>query len=199
MTSCLGLNSGVRSGLDPDIFRLPPPPSLSPTPQPLASPPLLVLERAVPMAGAGCHSLLSPASPLSPALFSRHRAAAVGGAACRAGNKGERAFLSLYWKSGTCSLCSRMAGKSAGFGIASHPAISSLADTGQMMPSLLFIFIVLGPWRNVIALVLRSTLIPFSSWHACASVQSQIRCLAKDEDPKGCADMSKGKTVSVAF
>nr|CAB3481299.1 unnamed protein product [Digitaria exilis] len=30
------------------------------------------------MAGTGCHSLLSPASPLSPDFFSRHRASAVG-------------------------------------------------------------------------------------------------------------------------
>ncbi|XP_066326991.1 protein PHOTOSYSTEM I ASSEMBLY 2, chloroplastic-like isoform X1 [Miscanthus floridulus] len=62
------------------------------------------------MAGAGCHSLLSPASPISPALFSRHRAAAVGGGACRA-----------------------------------------------------------------------------------SKLQSQIRCLAKDEDSKGCTETSKGK------
>ena len=41
--------------------------------------------------------------------------------------------------------------------------------------------------------------ITLSSWHALDSVQSQIRCLSKDGDSKGCADMSKGKTVSVAF
>ena len=54
-------------------------------------------------------------------------------------------------------------------------------------------------WRNVTALVLMLRLITLSSWHALDSVQSQIRCLSKDEDSKGCADMSKGKTVSVAF
>ncbi|PAN35741.1 hypothetical protein PAHAL_6G230800 [Panicum hallii] len=35
------------------------------------------------MAGTGCHSLLSPASPLSPEFFSRRRASAVGSGACR--------------------------------------------------------------------------------------------------------------------
>jgi len=37
----------------------------------------------VAMAGAGCHSLLSPASPLSPEFFSRRRASAGGSGACR--------------------------------------------------------------------------------------------------------------------
>nr|ACG41612.1 hypothetical protein [Zea mays] len=64
------------------------------------------------MASSGsCHSLLSSASPISPALFSRHRAAAVGGGASRA-----------------------------------------------------------------------------------SKVQSQVRCLARDEDSKGCANVSKAET-----
>uniref|UniRef100_K3YII1 Uncharacterized protein n=2 Tax=Setaria italica TaxID=4555 RepID=K3YII1_SETIT len=62
------------------------------------------------MAGTGCHSLLSPASRLSPEFFSRRRASAVGRGACR--------------------------------------------------PS---------------------------------KVRPQIRCCAKDDDSKGCADMPKGK------
>jgi hypothetical protein len=88
-SSCLGRKAG------PDIFGLPPPylqrrsRSLPSSPGPRATE---GERRVVPMAGAGCHSLLSPASPISPALFSRHRAAAVGGGAGRA----SKGALSLY-------------------------------------------------------------------------------------------------------
>lgn len=50
-------------------------------------------ESRVAMAGTGCHSLLSPASPLSPEFFSRHRASAAGTGVYRP-SKGESSSCS---------------------------------------------------------------------------------------------------------